>query len=294
MYDPVSSFYKACFSLSKSASVMANDHHQFFPHRNDYVNKPAERGAGLTRYEFDYDDSYLYLQSFVDNRIRADASGSLILSTSVTNLSIRFNADGKDGDTWDFKDLNVRLALVDATAPIMRGISFAPGIHARGNDLYISVAFNEIVTDVSASLTTSWGTLTNFAGSGSNVLTFKGTIKENATGLLNITGQTGTITDLAGNVFSGSLACNGLCQLDANNVYSISYDLDGGNASNPATYTYDDADITLANPIRTGYKFQGWSGTEVVGRQQTVTIAAHSHGDRQSYSVHDAQRDGFG
>ena len=42
-------------------------------------------------------------------------------------------------------------------------------------------------------------------------------------------------------------------------VYSISYNLNGGNASNnPTSYTIED-DITLNNPTKAGYTFQGWS-----------------------------------
>ncbi|MDR0914808.1 MAG: InlB B-repeat-containing protein, partial [Oscillospiraceae bacterium] len=53
--------------------------------------------------------------------------------------------------------------------------------------------------------------------------------------------------------------------------YTITYNLNGGDnhLSNPATYTIEDADITLADPIKTGYTFGGWynnfelSGTAV-------------------------------
>ncbi|MBP3398934.1 MAG: InlB B-repeat-containing protein [Erysipelotrichaceae bacterium] len=42
--------------------------------------------------------------------------------------------------------------------------------------------------------------------------------------------------------------------------YGITYVLNGGtnNASNPGGYDVEDADITLKNPTRTGYNFQGW------------------------------------
>ena len=143
------------------------------------------------------------------------------------------------------------------------------------------MAFSEPVTvSGTPTLTTSWGTLTYTSGSGSNVLTFKGAISDNASGSLNITGKSGTIKDLAGNSLSGSLNQTGLASLDASHSYTISCDLAGGSASNPTSYTYDSDDITLANPTRTGYVFAGWSGTGISGLTNSVTIAAHSHGDR--------------
>ncbi len=295
---PSTSIYKACFILSytPSGSVMEDDHYQFFPHRYDYADKAAETSAGISHYEFDYNNSHLYEQKFRNNTpsYRTSTSGSLVLATSVNNLNIRFDAAGSGGDTWDFKNLKVRLALVDTASPVMLTASAAaaPGVHAKGNDLYVSVAFNEPVTCSSASLTTTWGTLSHNSGSGSNVLTFKGKISASASGNLNITSWSGTIKDLAGNALAGSGALNqsNLASLTGSYVYTISYDLaggalPGGSASNPTTYTYESDGITLANPVRTGYNFVGWTGTGITSPTNSVTIPAGSHGDR-SYVAH--------
>ena len=68
--------------------------------------------------------------------------------------------------------------------------------------------------------------------------------------------------------------------------YTITYDLDGGTASNPLTYTVKSDDITLSNPIKAGYTFTGWSGTGLEGEaNMNVTIAKGSTGDR-SYTAH--------
>ena len=295
---PSTSIYKACFILSytPSGNVMEDDHYQFFPHRYDYADKAAETSAGVSHYEFDYNNSHLYEQKFRNNTpsYRTSTSGSLVLATSVNNLNIRFDAAGSGGDTWDFKNLKVRLALVDTASPVMLTASAAaaPGVHAKGNDLYVSVAFNEPVTCSSASLTTTWGTLSHNSGSGSNVLTFKGKISASASGNLNITSWSGTIKDLAGNELAGSGALNqsNLASLTGSYVYTISYDLaggalPGGSASNPTTYTYESDGITLANPVRTGYNFVGWTGTGITSPTNSVTIPAGSHGDR-SYVAH--------
>ena len=68
--------------------------------------------------------------------------------------------------------------------------------------------------------------------------------------------------------------------------YSISYELNGGAASNPASYSVNSADFTLNNPTRTGYTFTGWSGTGLDGENNSaVTITQGSTGDR-SYTAH--------
>lgn len=69
-------------------------------------------------------------------------------------------------------------------------------------------------------------------------------------------------------------------------AYNISCDLDGGTATNPATYTVESEAITLINPVKTGYTFTGWSGTDLTGENNmTVTIAKGSTGDR-TYTAH--------
>ena len=285
--DPSLSLYKACFILSydPSGSVMENDHYQFFPHRYDYVDKAAETKAGISQYEFDYDNSHLYKQKFRSSSFKTLTSGSLVLPTTITNLNIRFDAAGSGGDTWDFKNLKVRLALVDSSAPYVINLSVAPGIHSRGNNFYVSLAFNEPVTVTGApTLTTSWGNLTFNTGSGSNVLTFKGKISANTSENLSVTGFSGTVKDLAGNAFGAFATADNVCPLDASHSYSIYYNLEGGalpdGSSNPTNYTYDTPRFTLVNPLRAGYAFNGWSGTGISGLANEVVVAKNSHGTR--------------
>ena len=65
----------------------------------------------------------------------------------------------------------------------------------------------------------------------------------------------------------------------AQNVYTITYELDGGvnSASNPLVYTNTD-NITLAAPTRTGYTFTGWTpdnGVISSGSTGNKTFTAH-------------------
>ena len=274
---PTQSLYKAAFILTKDEKVCTEWKYQLFPHRHDYHTSSTE---------FDYSDSYLYDQKFQSPDYRATNSGSLVLNPTVNNINVRFDANGSDEDTWYLKNLKVRLALVDATAPTKLAISVAPGKHAKGNTVYVSVAFDEIVrvTGTPKLITDNhWGDLSYVAGDGTNVLTFSGTIGGNASGSLNITSYSGTIQDLAGNNLS-SLGINStnICLLDNSYAYSISYDLDKGTLpdGNPTTYTYETDTFTLNNPTRFGYYFDGWTGSNGSTPQTTVTITNHSHGDR--------------
>ena len=66
-------------------------------------------------------------------------------------------------------------------------------------------------------------------------------------------------------------------------TYTITYNnVEGATfaASNPVSYTVESEAITLNNPIKTGYTFGGWTGTDLDGITQTVTIPSGSNGDR--------------
>jgi len=70
--------------------------------------------------------------------------------------------------------------------------------------------------------------------------------------------------------------------VDENAVYSITYELNGGIGAdeNPDTYKYLDEDITLFVPIKKGYAFAGWTGTDLDGPTEKVVIAKNSVGDK--------------
>jgi len=67
--------------------------------------------------------------------------------------------------------------------------------------------------------------------------------------------------------------------------YNLSYELNGGTASNPTTYTVETPTFTLNNPTRDGYTFVGWTGSNGEELQTTVTITVGSYGDK-SYTAH--------
>ncbi|UKK60927.1 hypothetical protein L6468_07870 [Prevotella communis] len=175
----------------------------------------------------------LYNQKFYSGCRASD--GKLILPTNFSTLVVRFDASGDNDDNWYAKNVKAHIQAVDATAPTKLAVSVAPGRHSKGNTVYVSVAFSEIVTvSGTPTLTTTadnkWGNLTYVAGSGTNVLTFSTTIPQNATGDLNITGISGTIQDLAGNSLSGGVTASSICTLDNDFAYTIDdFQKDGDN-----------------------------------------------------------------
>ena len=64
------------------------------------------------------------------------------------------------------------------------------------------------------------------------------------------------------------------------NHYTITYDLDGGDATNATEYTVESADITLANPTQAHFVFLGWTGSNGSTPEMSVTIAQGSTGDK--------------
>ena len=64
--------------------------------------------------------------------------------------------------------------------------------------------------------------------------------------------------------------------------YTINYDLDGGSLSsnNPTSYNITSTTITLNAPVRAGYAFTGWTGSNGTTPQKNVSIPAGSTGNK--------------
>ena len=68
--------------------------------------------------------------------------------------------------------------------------------------------------------------------------------------------------------------------------YSITYELGGGTNSeaNPAAYTTEDS-FTLSDPVREGYEFDGWIGTDIQEATREVTVEKGNGGERTYTAV---------
>lgn len=205
--DPENSVYKACFILSydPSGSVMSDPHYQFFPHRYDYVDNTTASSHGVSHFEFDYSNSHLYQQKFKsgDWDYRAPNAGALVLTPANHTLYVRTDAAGSGDDTWYFKDLYARVTLADNVAPVLLSDPrVITGYHYRGSLSVIYLPFRESVfVTGTPTISTSWGTFTYLGGSGTNVLSFTGTIDAAPGTTLSVTGLNGTVKDMVGNAF---------------------------------------------------------------------------------------------
>lgn len=64
--------------------------------------------------------------------------------------------------------------------------------------------------------------------------------------------------------------------------YTISYTLNGGSVSgNPGSYTIESDTFRLENPVRAGYTFIGWTGTDLAEPTLAVTVVRGSTGNRE-------------
>lgn len=75
-----------------------------------------------------------------------------------------------------------------------------------------------------------------------------------------------------------------LCAVFSENRYEITY-TGGGTADNPKGYSVTTPTFTLATPVREGYTFLGWTGTDLEEQTMEVTVEAGSTGNRQ-YTAH--------
>ena len=206
--NPSTSLYKACYEIDKTSTTpQTSDRKFYFPHRYDYKNRDDGNQA-VTWTEFSDDKGYLYKQAFKDDSYRASNSGSIIVSPSVGNINIRFDAAGKDSDDWDFKNLFVRLALADTKAPTVKEVYFTHNPPVKRSRITVSVVFSEIVNASGTVLHTTWGDLTVRQNSSnlSNVVPYSGYITAEPGAKFRINSLEGTVKDLKGYTFSGSLS----------------------------------------------------------------------------------------
>ena len=190
--DPVNSVYKVCFEFANGSNAEGKI---FFPHRFPSNGEFSNSDGVQHEYKYKDGDDWKY-----------DGSGAVILPVTTGSITTRFDAGGNNDDTWGYKDFFVRMALQDGTAPTRLGDPVvAPGHYGAGTTVYISVPFSEMVTAGSdVSLHTDWGDFACVSGSGSNVLTFSGTIDADLNETLCIRNFVGTITDLAGNALAST------------------------------------------------------------------------------------------
>ncbi len=78
--------------------------------------------------------------------------------------------------------------------------------------------------------------------------------------------------------------------------YQIVYHLEGGalkeSESNPESYTIESSEITLNNPVRSGYRFIGWKGVGLTGAETIARIPSGSMGAREYTAIWEKEDSG--
>lgn len=134
-------------------------------------------------------------------------TGDYIVSSvsSTTTLYTSWQSNGKNDDKGNITNAYFNIKYVDLIKPTASAIYCDTlSSYSYGDQVTIAVRFDEIVETSSSSISTNVGTFSYAGGSGTNVLYYSGTLehKDDAT-KLSVRSISGTIKDLAGNVYSG-------------------------------------------------------------------------------------------
>ncbi|WP_186565770.1 InlB B-repeat-containing protein [Lawsonibacter celer] len=240
-----------------------------------------------------------YIFRAMDNAGNTGETSNSITVKKRQPYTIVFNANGGEGHMNEQTMYRDTVAALTANTFTRTGYTFAGwATTADGNMVYENqqsvkdlAEMNQTVTlyakwtpiPYDIAYTLNGGTATNPAGY---------TIESEAITLVNPTREGYTFkgwsstglegdTNLNVTIATGSTGDRSYTANWTPITYDISYTLNGGEETNPATYTIESETITLTNPTREGYTFKGWSGTGLEGDTNlNVTIAAGSVGDR--------------
>jgi len=194
--------------------------------------------------------------------------------TAPINYSITYNLNGGTNNPSNPSMYNVNSALITLGNPTRDGYTFAgwSPSDSIGSGSTGDRSFTASWTPISYSITYD---LAGGANDAANPATY--TIESPTFSLVNPTRDYYTFagwTPAGTTIEQGSMGDLTFKASWTPITYSITYALAGGaNApTNPASYTVETPDFTLANPTRAGYNFVGWS-------PDTTTVALGSHGD---------------
>ena len=214
--------------------------------------------------------------------------------------SITYNANGGNGaPAADYKCYGIDKTL-SSTVPTRTGYTFN-GWNTEQNGSGTSYAKGATYSaNASATLYAKWN-LVNYSIS---YTLNGGSVTGNPTSY-NVTTNTFTLNNpqKTGYTFAGWTGSNGNTPQTTVSItkgsttgdktytanwtpinYTITYDLAGGTATNPANYTIETNTFMLVAPTRSGYIFTGWTGSNGNTPQTSVSIAKGSTGDK-SYTA---------
>ena len=143
----------------------------------------------------------------------------------------------------------------------------------------LSVLATDNTKNVQGSGSYKWGETVSIEAdyknlSGYDYKNFEWNVDQNVS-IANTTSMSTTITMPAFNTEVTATAGKDLIN------YTITYNLDGGNAENVTSYNVETESFTLTEPTKEGYTFNGWTGTDLESETKNLTILKGSTGNKE-------------
>ena len=262
-----------------------------------YLNVMEAKGAGtyrVTAYGLDTEGG--------PNPVLQHSYNGFATTATLTvpaPYSITYNANGGNGaPAADYKCYGIDKTL-SSTVPTRDGYTFI-GWNTKQNGSGTNYAKGAAYSaNADATLYAKWQTV-NYTIS----YTLNGGSVSGNPASYNVETNTFTLTNptRSGYIFAGWTGSNGNTKQTSVSIakgstgnktytanwtpidYTITYDLAGGTATNPANYTIETNTFMLVAPTRSGYIFTGWTGSNGNTPQTSVSIAKGSTGDK-SYTA---------
>ena len=206
-----------------------------------------EKASGIAKTEYSKDGGKTWQASNVFSGLKQNAAYTI--KTKVTD---------KAGNVTESQTLSVTTGTIGAV-----GTATATPTTLTSGDVTVTLP-------TLTGFTTKYTTNGTAPSTSSATYTGPFTVSSNCTVLFVYTDETNINS-------AGTL---GITNIDKT-AYTITYNLNGGSISGqPTTYKVDTANITLPTPTRTGYTFNGWTGSNGTTAQKSVTIAKGSRGNK--------------
>ena len=216
---------------------------------------------------------------------------SFVANWEKTNYTITYNLDG--GSVPHPSSYNIETNTFTLNNPTRSGYTFKGWTGSNGNIPQTTVTIANGSTG-NKSYTANWQVI-NYSltydlggGSASNPSSYN---VETSTFTLNNptrtgytfkgwTGSNGSVPQTNVTIEKGSTGNKTFAANWEVASYSITYNLDGGVATNPTNYNIETNTFTISNPTKEGYTFKGWTGSNGTTPETTVIIEKGSTGNK--------------
>lgn len=255
-------------------------------HSNTNFNFSANTNINSGHNEFGNQYPY-YIPSFkvkVLHKYR-QANGSFSTTTAYSNVTLN-NIDSNGyitGSTTVYPnvkniDSNVKYTYSGDSSKSVK-------VSIKGDDNGMNFTVNDTTNDIefvyerpsySVSLSKGKG-IASVSGAGSYY--YGATVKISATPSSGYTFSNWSGTYTTGS-FTMPLKNVSMTANATTTTYTISYNLNGGSASNATSYTVENNTFTLSNPTRNGYTFAGWTGSNGSTKQINLSVSKGSTGNK--------------